>query len=506
LLINKKVCLFAIFLAFIVTLLSVSPLLVNDFVNDSLRSDSGGFSSPTNQFHSLAVLPTGNPEAEDDFYTIDEDTSLIVPMPGVLENDHDVNNDPLAAMLDTLPSHGSLNFFEVGSFTYTPELDFFGDDSFTYHANDGALDSNIATVTITVNPVNDAPIITIVYIGDATDANPGYWTVTVEDPESGILTVTVEIDGILVGTLPGDYAVPNYLGLHTIRVNATDAGDVISIEAQDFSTLSETVTIIDDDTTGPQVTIVHSGGTTDSDSGVWTITVSDPESGIAALSIEIDGEIVGTTAGDYAVPATEGTHTITVTAYDGDLDRGELDQEMSVESASITISGEAKPGWVTGGGWIIDANGNKGHFAFVVKLKPNGDLSGIFLYSFKDGKWITMVTSTELLELVIDGNHAYFEATCSIMKINLHKCKVQVREDNYVVRVDVWDNPGRHAKNIFQIRIYDPSGQVWYEAGYDPIGYVHGAIVIHEYKRMKNYHCHHEYKRMKNCHCHHGRW
>ena len=43
-------------------------------------------------------------------------------------------------------------------FTYLPALDFNGSDCFTYVANDGALDSNVATVSLTVTPVNDAPV------------------------------------------------------------------------------------------------------------------------------------------------------------------------------------------------------------------------------------------------------------------------------------------------------------------------------------------------------------
>ena len=45
-----------------------------------------------------------------------------------------------------------------GSFTYTPNANFNGADSFTYTANDGTADSNVATVTITVDAVNDAPV------------------------------------------------------------------------------------------------------------------------------------------------------------------------------------------------------------------------------------------------------------------------------------------------------------------------------------------------------------
>ena len=55
-------------------------------------------------------------------------------------------------------SDGSLTLGADGSFSYTPDPDFYGVDSFTYVANDGMVDSNVATVTITVTPVNDAPV------------------------------------------------------------------------------------------------------------------------------------------------------------------------------------------------------------------------------------------------------------------------------------------------------------------------------------------------------------
>ena len=55
-------------------------------------------------------------------------------------------------------SDGSLTLDADGSFSYTPDPDFYGVDSFTYVANDGVVDSNVATVTITVVSVNDAPV------------------------------------------------------------------------------------------------------------------------------------------------------------------------------------------------------------------------------------------------------------------------------------------------------------------------------------------------------------
>ena len=94
------------------------------------------------------------PVANDDSYSTDEDTTLNVAAPGVLGNDSDPEGDTLTAIKVTDPSHGSLTLNSDGSFSYTPDADFSGSDSFTYKANDGSLDSNIATVTITVGAIN----------------------------------------------------------------------------------------------------------------------------------------------------------------------------------------------------------------------------------------------------------------------------------------------------------------------------------------------------------------
>jgi hypothetical protein len=98
------------------------------------------------------VSGNGNspPVANDDAYIADKDTTLNVLAPGVLANDSDPEGDMLRAIKVTDPSHGTLTLNSDGSFTYTPEADFCGPDTFTYKANDGDLDSNIATVTIAV--------------------------------------------------------------------------------------------------------------------------------------------------------------------------------------------------------------------------------------------------------------------------------------------------------------------------------------------------------------------
>ncbi|MEJ2233314.1 MAG: tandem-95 repeat protein [Syntrophobacterales bacterium] len=106
----------------------------------------------------ISVKPVNDPPvANNDSYSTDEDTPLTLAKPGVLANDTDPDGDPLTAILQTGPSDGMLTLNPDGSFTYTPNLNFFGTDSFTYRANDGNSNSNLATVTTTVNTVNDPP-------------------------------------------------------------------------------------------------------------------------------------------------------------------------------------------------------------------------------------------------------------------------------------------------------------------------------------------------------------
>ncbi|RVB37832.1 cadherin-like domain-containing protein, partial [Mesorhizobium sp. M7A.F.Ca.CA.001.06.1.1] len=63
-----------------------------------------------------------------------------------------------APVLVTEPTNGTLTLNPDGSFTYAPKANFFGTDSFTYRASDGTAESNIATVALTITPVNDAPV------------------------------------------------------------------------------------------------------------------------------------------------------------------------------------------------------------------------------------------------------------------------------------------------------------------------------------------------------------
>ena len=111
----------------------------------------------------ISVLPAGGgnvpPVAVADSYATNEGQTLNVNANnGVLVNDTDANANPLTAVLAAGVSSGTLTLQPDGSFGYTPAPGFSGSDMFMYQADDGTARSNITTVTITVNPVDDPPV------------------------------------------------------------------------------------------------------------------------------------------------------------------------------------------------------------------------------------------------------------------------------------------------------------------------------------------------------------
>ncbi|MCP3993655.1 MAG: adhesin, partial [bacterium] len=92
------------------------------------------------------------PVADDQSKTTAEDTAIAITLTG-----SDIDGDPVTFSVVTGPSNGSLSG-AAPNLTYTPNANFNGSDSFTYTSNDGSLDSAIATVDITVDPANDAPV------------------------------------------------------------------------------------------------------------------------------------------------------------------------------------------------------------------------------------------------------------------------------------------------------------------------------------------------------------
>jgi hypothetical protein len=97
--------------------------------------------------------------ANDEYETLEggQRTLTVGTSFAVLRNDLDPEGDPLIASKASDPPNGRVSLERDGSFSYTPDYDFSGDDRFTYRASDPSGGSSTATVTIHVLPINDRP-------------------------------------------------------------------------------------------------------------------------------------------------------------------------------------------------------------------------------------------------------------------------------------------------------------------------------------------------------------
>lgn len=162
------------------------PIRNLELVNQSVEGDP---------FPIFCDVPTnGAPVAVDDFYSVEQDSSLGVEG-GVLVNDTDPEDDDLTATLVDDVDNGVLSLFEDGSFEYTPGEGFFGTDTFTYTAFDGLNTSNEATVTITVDQASFfvQPLILTSFCSDE-PAESRRWRV--RNPNS----FDVDVRWVVVGT------------------------------------------------------------------------------------------------------------------------------------------------------------------------------------------------------------------------------------------------------------------------------------------------------------------
>jgi hypothetical protein len=131
--------------------------------------------------------------------TLNEDTPTTITLQAA-----DVDSTPLTYVIVAGPSHGSLGSVAGNTVEYTPSANYNGPDQFTFKANDGTTDSNVATVSLTVNAVNDPPV--PVDDSAATDSNlplvlnASTLTANDTDPENDPLTVTA-VSGAVHGTV-----------------------------------------------------------------------------------------------------------------------------------------------------------------------------------------------------------------------------------------------------------------------------------------------------------------
>jgi len=306
------------------------------------------------------------PAAADDAATTNEDTPVTTA--NVLANDTDVDGDTLTVSTFTQPAHGTVTSLGDGAFTYTPNPNFNGTDSFTYTASDGEGGTDTATVSITVDPVNDAP---------AANDQP----VTLNEDESADITLTgTDIDGdsltyeivagpghgTLAGTAPDLTYTPseNYNGsdLFTFKVNdgiadSNTAAVTLTINAVNDAPVADA---------GPDQTAIagdtvslDGSGSNDVDGDTltyeWSFVSTPPGSGAMLLDASaVNPTLVVDVSGTYEVQliVNDGTagsapDTVTITASPRMVEVPEVLGLAQAEAEAAIIAADLAVGTIT---------------------------------------------------------------------------------------------------------------------------------------------------------------
>ncbi len=211
-----------------------------DMFTYEVSDGKGGMDTATVTITVSAV--NDNPVANDDTATTNEDT----PLNGasLLGNDSDADGDTLTINTTpvTAPTNGTLVINADGTYTYTPNANFSGTDSFTYEISDGKGGTDTATVTITVSAVNDNPVATddAATTNEDTPLNGASLLGNDSDADGDTLTInTTPVTAPTNGTL-----VINADGTYTYTPNANFSGtDTFTYEISDGKGGTDTATV-----------------------------------------------------------------------------------------------------------------------------------------------------------------------------------------------------------------------------------------------------------------------
>ncbi|GAA4356230.1 Ig-like domain-containing protein [Kangiella marina] len=224
-----------------------------------------------------------SPTAASADFTLDEDTSIDESVSAT-----DPEGDDITFGIVTEPSNGTVTISANGLFTYEPALNFNGQDSFTFSAKDVHGGKAEATVTLTVNVVNDAPVANPVNLStgtetevsgdfEASDPDGDELTYNHTNPENGSLTVS----GSSFVYTPNE----GFSGEDTFEYTAMDASGAestatVTIAVINNAPVANLVTI----STSVDTAVSGTFSTTDSDGDELTIENSNPSSGSLTVS------------------------------------------------------------------------------------------------------------------------------------------------------------------------------------------------------------------------------
>ena len=364
---------------------------------------------------------------DDDIYSVDEDTltPLDVEAPGVLGNDTDPENDPLTAILVDDVTNGTLTLNSDGSFTYTPNANFSGTDIFTYVADDGISSSNIATVTITVNNVDDDPPVAVDDTPTADEDVPLNIDVLGNDSDPdgdtlSILSVTVPDQGGAVvnnGTDVTYTPASDFYGVETFSYTVTDgtAGDERS------ATVTVTVNSINDDPVANDdtaatdedtaVTINVLENDTDVDTGDTLTVTSVTQPGNGAV-INNGTDVTYTPNADFF-----GSDSFTYTVGDGN--GGSATGTVNVTVNSINDPPAAPQNlYATAGPSVVNLDWDD-------NVEQEGDLAGYNIYrsqtsgSYDFGSPLANVTVSAYTDNTVVNDTTYYYVVKAVDNVGL---------------------------------------------------------------------------------------
>ena len=312
-------------------------------------NEGADFTSNNTSTASITVVNNG-PSATDGTLTTAEDT----PKKGTLVASDSDSPTLTYSVVDQTGAHGTVTITDVntGAYSYTPEANYNGPASFTFKASDGSVDSNMATITITVTAVNDAPV---AQDGTLTTAEDTLATGTLiaTDVENSTLTYSVVSQANAHGTV----TITNVnTGAYSYTPTANYNGPAsFTFKVNDGSVDSNTATITITVTSDNDAPVAQDGTlTTNEDTAAsGTLIATDVENSTLTYSLVTTSSAHGTVTitnvntGAYSYTPTtnyNGPASFTFKANDGSLDSNTATITITVTSvndapASILVNG-----------------------------------------------------------------------------------------------------------------------------------------------------------------------
>ena len=325
----------------------------------------------------IAVTAVNNaPVAAAQSVTTAEDTARAITLAAT-----DVDGDALTYAVVTAPAHGTLSG-TAPNLVYLPATNYNGSDSFSFRANDGTTNSAVATVAITVTPVNDAPVAVAQSVTTAEDtARPV--TLTATDVDGDALTcavVTPPAHGTLSGTGPNLTYTPaaNYNGSDSFWFKANDgtadsAAAVVSITVTPVNDapVANAQAVATDRNVAKAITLT--GSDADNDPLMFTVVTQPTKgtlSGVAPnLTYTPNNNVTGSDAFSFRV--NDGTVNSAVATVSINIAAGPNTAPVAV-AQSVTTPEDTAQAIVLAG---TDADGDSLNFALVTQ-PAHGVLSG----------------------------------------------------------------------------------------------------------------------------------